>query len=141
MANAVFFPQDALDEWIVAGAIDLSKGELMITPEGRRYKVVEAVRVLAEVTGTPDPHKIVGKVKTKADMEKLGAEILEGSMIIGDNAYDVIPGWTGVPVGTFDEHFSSAERAKAKAMATDKFSTEEPRTEEQLLARVLMRNL
>jgi hypothetical protein len=133
MANAVFFPQDALDEWIVAGAIDLSKGELMITPEGRRYKVVEAVRVLGEVTGTPDPHKIVGKVKSKADMEKLGAEIMEGSMIIGDNAYDVAQGWMGAPLGSFDEHMKSPERKAARVG----MPASNPGSEEELL-RVLL---
>jgi hypothetical protein len=133
MANAVFFPQDALDEWIVGGTIDLSKGELMIAPEGRRYKVLEAVRVLAEVTGTPDPHKIVGKVKPKADMEKLGAEIMEGSMIIGDNAYDVAQGWMGSPLGTFDEHMKSPER-KAARVGMAPFA---PKTEEELLGLLL----
>jgi hypothetical protein len=133
MANAVFFPQDALDEWIVAGAIDLSKGELMITPEGRRYKVIEAVRILAEVTGTPDPHKIVGKVRAKADMEKLGAEIMEGSMIIGDNAYDVAQGWMGSPLGSFDEHMRSPER-KAARVGLPPFT---PASEEELLGVLL----
>ena len=133
MANSVFFPQDALDEWIVGGTIDLSRGELMITPEGRRYKVSEAVRVLSEVSGAGDPHKIIGKVRPKAELEKLGAEILEGSMIIGDSAYDIAPGWMGTPVGTFDEHLRSPER-KAARIGMDAFT---PTSEEQLLSVVL----
>ena len=40
----------------------------------------------------------------------LDNEILENSMILGDNAYDVVQGWTGLPVGSFDEHFASAAR-------------------------------
>lgn len=133
MANSVFFPQDALDEWLVGGVIDLSRGELMITPEGRRYKVTEAVRVLSEVSGAGDPNKLVGKVRSTAELQKLGAEILEGSMILGDAAYDVAPGWMGTPVGTFDEHLRSIER-KAARVGMDPF---QPASEEQLLSVVL----
>lgn len=57
------------------------------------------MRVVAEVTGANDEHKLVGKVKAKALLEELGAEILENSMILGDNAYDVVPGWAGAPEG------------------------------------------
>lgn len=133
MTNSVFFPQDALDEWLVGGMIDLSRGELMITQEGRRYKVSEAVRVLSEVSGAGDPNKLLGKVKPVAELQKLGAEILEGSMILGDSAYDVAPGWMGTPVGTFDEHVRSIER-KAARVGMDPF---QPANEEQLLSVVL----
>ena len=34
-----------------------------------------------------------GGVKSRAFLSELGAEILEGSMIIGDNAYDVVQGF------------------------------------------------
>ena len=133
MANSVFFPQDALDEWIVGGLIDLSRGELMITGEGRRYKVTEAVRILSEVTGAGDPNKLVGKVKPNEELQKLGAEIMEGSMILGDAAYDVAPGWMGTPVGSFDEHLRSIER-KAARVGMDPF---QPASEEHLLSVVL----
>ena len=75
----------------------------------------------------------VGKVKPKADLEKMGAEIMEGSMILGDSAYDVVPGWMGTPMGTFDEHIRSIER-KAARVGMDPF---QPATEEQLLSVVL----
>ncbi len=141
MQNKVFFPQEALDQWILDGTIDLKGSELTIVAEARRYKLADAVRVLREVSGTADANELVGRVKSKGFLLELGAEILEGSMIVGDNAYDIVQGWTGVPVGSFDEHFASAERAKARAMNLDNFTPEEPKTEEQLLARFLMKNL
>ena len=141
MQNRVFFPQEALDRWMVDGTIDLKGNELTIVAEGRRYRLADAVRVVREVSGSPDVNELVGRVKTRPFLLELGAEILENSMILGDNAYDVVQGWTGTPVGTFEEHVTSAERAKAKAQRVDKFSPEEPKTEEQLLARFLMRNL
>ena len=71
--------------------------ELLLKSEGRRYRIIEAVRVIREVSGTADPHELVGRVKTRAFLTELGAEILEGSMILGDNAYDVVQGFVGAP--------------------------------------------
>ncbi len=143
MPNRIFFPQEALDAWMLDGTIDVKGAELTIAAEGRRYKIADAVRVIREVSGETDVNELVGKVKSKPYLVEMGAELLENSMIMGNNAYDVVQGWTGVPVGTFLEHAASPDRAKARARAEadDKFQPEEPRTEEQLLARFLMKNL
>ena len=138
--NRVFFPQAALDEWVVDESIDLKGEDLVILAEARRYKVLEAVRVVAEVSGSDDRHSIVGKVKPRSLLEELGAEILEGSMIIGENAYEVVEGWVATPVGTFEEHFSSADRAKARSARIDK-SGGEPNSEEDLLSKFVHKTL
>ncbi len=140
MQNRVFFPQTAFDQWLVEGAIDLKGNELTILAEGRRYRIAEGVRVLREVTGTTDANDIVGRVKSKVFFEELGAEILEGSMIIGDNAYDIIQGWLGAPATTFQEHQSSDAWKRARQSNHD-FPAEEPKTDEDLLARFLIKNL
>src|SRR5215212_10157181 len=93
MRNRVFFPQASLDEWLGDGRVDLKNDELLIKNEGRRYRIIEATRILREVTGSDDPHELLGKVKSRAFLNELGAEILETSMIIGDNAYDIVPGF------------------------------------------------
>jgi hypothetical protein len=104
MRNRVFFPQAALDEWLADDRVDLKNDELSIKGEGRRFRIIEAVRVLREVTGSDDPHELLGRVKSCAFLNELGAELLESSMIIGDNAYDVLPGFVGAPTSTFDDH-------------------------------------
>jgi hypothetical protein len=139
MQNRVFFPQAALDEWIVAGSIDLQGIELTILAEGRRYRLAEAVHIAREVTGSPDANEVVGKVKSIAYLQELGAELVETSMILGENAYDVVPGWMGTPVGSFDEYVASPARAEARARFA--FSAEEPRTDEDLLARFIVKSL
>lgn len=116
MKNRVFFPQAALDEWVAEDRIDLRSDELTIKTEGRRYRIVEAVRVLREVSGTADGNELIGKVKSIAFLTELGAEVLQSSMILGDNAYDVIPGFVGAPVGAFADHRKSIPDSKA---ATD----------------------
>ena len=135
MANRVFFPQLLLDQWGVEGKIDLTGNELVVLSEGRKYKIVESVRVIAEVTGANDPHGIVGKVKPNAALEEIGAEILENSMIIGDNAYDVVPGWVGTPATTFKDHLFSTERMSARGGKTDVGTS--PKSEEEMLKRFL----
>ena len=50
MRNRIFFPQDALDEWVADDRVDLNSEELTIRVDNRRYRVVEAVRVLREIT-------------------------------------------------------------------------------------------
>lgn len=137
MQNRVFFPQSALDQWIVDGTVELQQGELVILAEARRYQVVEGVRVVREVTGTGDPHELVGRVKTREHLEQLGAEIVESSMVLGDQAYDVDPGWVGVPIGSFAEHVGSDARLKARGDA----KSSDPKTDEDLLAKFLARSL
>jgi len=139
MRNRVFFPQTALDEWIADDRVELSSDELHIRSEpvqrddgtsARKYRIVEAVRVLREVTDAPDPNDLVGKVKSKAYLAELGAEILESSMIIGDNAYDIVPGFAGAPIGSFAEHRQS-QPDKLPSLSSD----------EELLAAFLVRTM
>ena len=135
MQNRVFFPQAAVDQWGIDGKIDLVGGDLILVKEGRKYKVEEAVRIVAEVTGANEEHKIVGKVKPKRALDEIGAEILENSMILGDNAYDVVPGWMGAATTTFSEHLNSAERMEARGDKTDVGVI--PKTDEEMLKRFL----
>lgn len=133
MQNRVFFPQSAVDQWGIDGKIDLVSGELILLAEGRRYKVEECVRIVAEVTGANDGHAIVGKVKPKRALDEIGAEILENSMILGDNAYDIVPGWMGAATSTFADHLLSAERMEARGGKTDLGTG--PHSDEELLQR------
>jgi hypothetical protein len=136
--NRVFFPQSALDEWIGDGRVDLTGDELTIKPESRRYRILEAARIVREVTGLPDGNDLVGKVKTRQYLSGLGADLLENSMVLGDNAYDVVPGFVGAPVGTFEEHLAGPARAEAKAAQGPGVA---PTSDEDLLARFLLGNL
>jgi hypothetical protein len=133
--NRVFFPQEALDRWLGNGEVELSQGLLTIRTERRRYRLVEAVRVMAEVSGLPDPHEVMGKVKTVGFLSELGASLLGESMVIADNAYEIVPGWLGSPIGTFAEH-----RAEYSATRAPRASAP-PGSDEELLASFLMRNL
>jgi hypothetical protein len=93
--SRVFFPQEVIDRWIEHGEAELTGAELWVRSERRRYRVVEAVRVVREVSGAPDAFDMSGSVKTLGFLSELGAELLGDSMIVGDNAYETVIGWLG----------------------------------------------
>jgi len=93
--NRLFFPQEALQEWIEQGRVQLVGDELTTTPEGRRLRVESALRFTAEVAAGADPHDLVGKVKTLEVVQALGGEHCADSVILGDCAYQVVEGYLG----------------------------------------------
>jgi hypothetical protein len=142
MQNRVFFPQTALDVWLTDGTVDLRADELTIVANGepgRRYRVTEAVRIVHEVTGAPDANDLIGRVKQKRLLDDQGAELLESSLLLGENAYDVIPGWLGEPIGTFDEHV--AQKKAQSSRSPEPAPAAEPQSDEDLLATYLLKAL
>ncbi len=129
--NRLFFPQSALDEWIVDGSVELNDGILSILSESRRFRLTEAVRVLGEVSGSGsgDARELDGRARERAELESLGAEILESSMLLGDAAYDIVPGWLGAPV-----------EPPSVRPVRDARAEPELETEEEVLLRFLAKN-
>ncbi len=134
--NRVFFPQEALDRWLVDGKVEISGSELTIPNGRRRYRLVGAVRVVSEETSHTDPDELVGRVKTMLYLTELGAELLGDSMVLGDNAYRVVAGWLGTPVGTLEEH-----RAERRELRVSRIPPPAHGSDEELLAAFLARNL
>lgn len=93
--NRVFFPQQALDSWLEQGRIALVDDEMTLKPDGQRYRLTSAIRVMAEVAEGTDPHGLVGKVKTLEQIAELGGDQQSDSLVLGDNAYQVIEGFLG----------------------------------------------
>jgi hypothetical protein len=135
MENRIFFPQEALDDWVLDGRVDVRDGELTILSEGRRYKLAEAVHVLREVSGSGDAHDLLGRVKARDHLEQLGAEIMETSMLLGDAAYDVEPGWIGSPVGAFGDFVASETARLPPAIGASAAA----KSDEELLSHCLAR--
>lgn len=134
--NRVFFPQEALDRWLVEGRVEVTGSELIIVSERRRYRLVEALRILSEEAGHSDPDELVGKVKTVPYLTELGAELLGDSMVLGDNAYRVVAGWLGSPIGTLAEH-----QAERQELRVSRPPAPAAGSDEELLAAFLARNL
>src|SRR5262249_49695021 len=127
-----FFPQAALDQWISEDRVDLVGSELVIKGEGRKYRVLEGVLIIKEVSGGIDQFELVGKVKSVTYSTELGAEVLENSMVLGDLAYEVIPGFVGARIGSFEQHRAGSIPPPASAAVA---------SDEDMLAQYLMSRL
>lgn len=111
MQNSVFFPQALLDLLFDVGKLDLDGEDLIVPDGGYRYRVNEAVRITTEVTTGEDPHDLLGKVALRAHLtDQIGAEILGNSMLVEENAYDIVPGMLGEPTGDVDPSVQAGQR-------------------------------
>jgi len=91
--NRVFFPQEALDHWMDEGRVSLEGEYMSLAPEGQRFKLEEAVRFVSEVGGGGDRLDLLGKVKSLTQLDEIGGELCAGSVLVGDEAYEVIEGF------------------------------------------------
>jgi hypothetical protein len=92
----LFVTQPMLDSWAEQGRIELA-GDVMTLlrgeGRGRTYALEPAVRFLRVVGAEGDPNALVSKVKPVAQLRGLGAEQVADSVVLGDVAYDVEPGF------------------------------------------------
>lgn len=94
--NRLFLAENILDEWVDRGEATVTD-ETLHLGDGSLYHLVPAFHFLKESAGEQDSHDLVGRVKEKNSVEELGGEAYMDSVIIGDNAYDVRPGFVGIP--------------------------------------------
>jgi hypothetical protein len=137
--NRLFVSGALLDRWVTIGQVELGDGILKVKPTGARYVLEEAARVVGEATGTGDPEGLVGRVRTLAELSALGAEVLDRSVLIGDFAYDVVPGFIAAPAGDSSESIPSSRLLQELSV----LSEPPPRgqSDEELLARFLIEKL
>ncbi|PTL77423.1 hypothetical protein [Vitiosangium sp. GDMCC 1.1324] len=98
----LFLPQTQLEEWALEDKADVKDGVLVVTGEEGVYPVTPAVHIVQLVTGE-DANGLVSKVKTEDQLKTLGAEQMADSVLLGDTAYEVVPGYLAeVPVSPSD---------------------------------------
>ncbi|WNG38574.1 hypothetical protein F0U60_36735 [Archangium minus] len=88
----LFLPQTQLEEWALEDKADVKDGVLVVTGEEGVYPVTPAVHIVQLVTGE-DANALVTKVKTEEQLKSLGAEQMADSVLLGDTAYEVVPGY------------------------------------------------
>ena len=112
-----------------------ARGLLVIKAENRRYHVVEAVRVLQEVSGTEDVFDRVGRVKASTILPSSELKFVETSMIlVVKTPYEVVPGFLGAPARNVLAQSIAPELPQS---VTIRFL----KSEEALLAQYLMQTL
>ncbi len=96
MSGLLFVSQAMLDSWAEAGKIDFVGNVMTVLAgdgKGRSYALEPAVRFLEVLGQEKDPHGLLHKVKSTAQLKELGAEPAGDSCILGDVGYEVQPGF------------------------------------------------
>ncbi len=91
-----FVSQTLLDTWVAQGRIEIEGQAIHLLAgegQGRRYVVEPAVRFLRVADGGPDPHQLLARVKTLAQVREMGGEAVADSVVLGEVAYEVEPGF------------------------------------------------
>ncbi|TAK20866.1 MAG: hypothetical protein EPO40_30590 [Myxococcaceae bacterium] len=96
--SRIFLSQEALDSWIGEGRADIQGDVLIDKVGGRRFQLLEGVRFLSEVSGGDDAEGLVGRVKDLVQLAAMGGEYMSDSVVLGELAYEVQPGFVGRPV-------------------------------------------
>jgi len=96
MAGLLFVTQAMLDSWAGQGKIDFVGNVMTLLAgegKGRSYALEPAVRFLKVLGADADPNGLLHKVKSAAQLRELGAEAVDDSVVLGDHAYEVEPGF------------------------------------------------
>lgn len=105
----LFLPQAKLEEWALEDKADLRDGKLVVTGDATPYATTPAVHVVKLVSGRDD-NKLVQRVKTDEQIKALGGEQMMESVILGDTAYEVEPGYIAdVPAPRADKKKANPE--------------------------------
>jgi len=148
MAGGLLFVSQALlDAWAGQGRIDLDGRSIALLDgqaRGRRYELDPAVRFLRVAGGGDDALGLVARVKTLAQVREIGGEPMADSVVVGEVAYEVEPGFLAEASAV--EAASRAAPAAAPGPAADGSRAlprdlEDRRREAEALARFLLDNL
>ena len=130
--NRVFFPQEAVDEWMVEERVTVEDDVMTLTPGDRRFRLISAIRFLSEVGGGGDANRLSGKAIPLERVAELGGEHCANSVLLGDDAYDVVEGFLGEPMVEPETAAAGDDLASATRAATgdrDTKSDVDPLTE------------
>lgn len=134
MSGRLFVPQSTLDGWLEQGAADIAPEGLRLTSEGLSLGLEPACRFTRILEGE-DAASLLDRVKTEAQLKAIGAEAYGDSVILGDVAYEVVPGFVLVVAGP-------VEGAAAEAPASGPVPVPAARKEEaDLLSQFLLEKL
>jgi hypothetical protein len=96
--SRLFISVDRLEAWAAEGRASLEGDRMTLTELNRAFSMTPAVCFVSTNGQDNDPNDLVGRVKSKPQLEAMGAEQLSNSVIYGDTAYDVIDGFIGEPL-------------------------------------------
>lgn len=97
----IFVSQALVDAWISGNRSRLEGDMLRLPVEAGPISLYlnPAVHIERIDGHDVDPHGIVGTVRSAQELTQMGAELYDTSVILGECAYSVRPGFLAIPVG------------------------------------------
>lgn len=97
----IFVAQSLVDQWLADGIITLDGDLLRMSAVGTPTSLfINPAVYFEQVDGDEaDPYQVVGCVKSSQELAQMGAEHFDTSVVLGELAYTVMPGFVAVPVG------------------------------------------
>ena len=97
----IFVAKTLVDSWLSTGRVSLERDLLRLSgPQAVDLFINPAVWFERIDGGEADPHDVVGRVKTSQELAQMGADHYESSVVMGDFAYTVRPGFIATVVDT-----------------------------------------
>jgi len=94
MAEKLFFSQDIISAWCDDAKVTFENNILTIrSSKLKPYRLDPAFRFLRVSGDDPDPHGLVGEIKTDAELKAMDADIYLTSCIYQDVPYDLEQGY------------------------------------------------
>lgn len=97
MTVKVFIPQAVIDGWVASDRVEISGDVLTFRADAVALRVSAASYFKTVSAGSDAPFGLLGRVKSEEEIARLGAEAYMSSVIVGETAYEVEPGFVGVP--------------------------------------------
>lgn len=159
MAKILFFSNKIIDSWSDGKKIEIQGNTLTLKagPQGpTQFTLEEAVRFLKISGSEQDTPGLLGKIKTKKQLDEMGAEAYMESVIYKDIPYEVELGYLGRSTGTAPAAAASAPAEAPKASAPppppppkpeeekldqSQVAPEGAASDEDLLANFLLKNM
>ena len=97
--SRLFISVERLEAWSAEGRANL-EGDRMTLADlpGRAFGMQPGIHFVKVTGDDHDPNDLVGRVKTKHDLEEMGGELFGNSVIFKDTAYDIVEGFIGSPL-------------------------------------------
>jgi hypothetical protein len=94
----LFISQERLDAWNAEQRVSVAGDVMTLSDDGRCFRIRPAVRFLRVAGAVDDPHQLIDTVRDERSLDEMGADHYMYSVILGETAYDVQPGFLGEPL-------------------------------------------
>lgn len=93
----VFIAQAVIDAWVAADRVDVSGPVMSLRGSPGAWELRPASWFVNISAGSDEAQRLLGKVKDEEAVAALGGEAYMSSVIVGETAYEVQPGFLATP--------------------------------------------